>query len=64
MTPKSVSETLLERRSIRRYEYDPVPDEDMHFIFDAIRNTPTSYNAQQYSVIDITAPDLKEHSIS
>lgn len=60
MTPKSVSETLLERRSIRRYEYDPVPEEDVKFIFDAIRNTPTSYNAQQYSVIDITDPDLKE----
>ncbi len=60
MITKSVSETLLQRRSIRRYEYEPVSREDMEFVFDAIRNTPTSYNAQQYSVIDVTDPDLKQ----
>lgn len=60
MTPKSVSETLLQRRSIRRYEYEQVAREDMQFIFDAIRNTPTSYNAQQYSVIDVTDPEIKQ----
>lgn len=59
MNTKSVAETLLERRSIRRYEYTPVTDEQMQFIYDAIRNTPTSYNAQQYSVIDVTDHDLK-----
>lgn len=59
MTEKSVSETLLQRRSIRRYEYEQVAPEDMQFIFEAIRNTPTSYNAQQYSVIDVTDPELK-----
>lgn len=32
----------------------------MQFIFEAIRNTPTSYNAQQYSVIDITDATLKQ----
>ncbi len=56
---KSVQETLLERRSIRRYEYDPVTDEQMDFIYEAIRNTPTSYNGQQFSVIDITDQELK-----
>lgn len=56
---KSVKEALLERRSIRRYEREPVTQEQMDFIYDAIRNTPTSYNGQQYSVIDITDQDLK-----
>ena len=57
---KSVTDTLLERRSIRRYEYDPVTDAQMHLIHEAIRNTPTSYNGQQFSVIDITDNAVKE----
>ena len=56
---KSVTQTLLERRSVRRYDYDPVSDEDMNLIYEAIRNTPTSYNGQQFSVIDVTDPDTK-----
>ena len=57
---KSVKESLLERASVRRYEYDAIPEEKMQFIFDAIRNTPTSYNGQQFSVIDISDSELKE----
>lgn len=57
---KSVKDTLLERRSIRRYEYDDVKPEDMALIYDAIRNTPTSYNGQQFSVIDVADKALKE----
>lgn len=51
---KSVKNTLLERRSIRRYEREDVSADDMNLIYDAIRNTPTSYNGQQFSVIDVT----------
>lgn len=57
---KTVKQTLLERRSIRRYEREAVSDEQMDFIYEAIRNTPTSYNGQQFSVIDITDQQLKE----
>lgn len=57
---KDVKDTLLERVSIRRYEREPIPAETMEFIYDAIRNTPTSYNGQQYSVIDIDDQQLKE----
>ncbi len=57
---KSVAETLLERRSIRRYQREPIPEDDLHFIREAIRNTPTSYNGQQYSVIEIDDQPLKE----
>ncbi|MDE6099105.1 MAG: nitroreductase family protein [Muribaculaceae bacterium] len=56
---KSIEQTLLERRSVRRYEYDPIPEGDMDFIYAAIRNTPTSYNGQQFSVIDVTDNDVK-----
>lgn len=57
---KSVKESLLDRTSIRRYEREAISNDDMQFIYDAIRNTPTSYNGQQFSVIDIDDQQLKE----
>lgn len=57
---KSVQHTLLDRRSIRRYEREPVTADQMSIIYEAIRNTPTSYNGQQFSVIDIADQPLKE----
>ena len=57
---KSVKDTLLQRRSIRRYEREDISAADMQLIYDAIRNTPTSYNGQQFSVIDVTDQALKE----
>lgn len=57
---KTVKEALLQRTSVRRYEREPIPQADMDFIYEAIRNTPTSYNGQQYSVIDISDQALKE----
>lgn len=57
---KTVEQTLLERRSIRRNTRDAIAREDLDFIFEAIRNTPTSYNGEQFSVIDIDDPGLKE----
>ena len=57
---KEIKETLLERRSIRRYERESISDDDLNFIYKAIQNTPTSYNGQQFSVIDISDQTLKE----
>lgn len=57
---KDIKATLLERRSIRRYERESIPDETMEFIYDAICNTPTSYNGQQFSVIDVYDQPMKE----
>lgn len=57
---KSVKESLLERTSIRRYEREAIPAETMEFIRQAVRNTPTSYNGQQFSVIEIDDQPLKE----
>lgn len=56
---KTVKDTLLQRRSIRRYEREPIPQETMNLIYEAIRNTPTSYNGQQFSVIDVTDQEMK-----
>ncbi len=57
---KTVKNTLTERRSIRRYEREPIPPEALELIYEAIRNTPTSYNGQQFSVIDVSDQAIKE----
>lgn len=57
---KDVKESLLRRTSVRRYEREAIPQETMDFIYEAVRNTPTSYNGQQFSVIDISDQALKE----
>lgn len=57
---KTVSRSLLERRSIRRYEREAIPEADLEFIRAAIRNTPTSYNGQQFSVIEVSDQEMKE----
>lgn len=56
----SVKDSLLERTSVRRYEREAIPQETMELIYNAVRNTPTSYNGQQFSVIDISDQALKE----
>lgn len=57
---KDVKESLLQRTSVRRYEREVIPEETMEFIYRAVANTPTSYNGQQFSVIDISDQALKE----
>lgn len=57
---KDVKTSLLGRTSVRRYEREQIPQETMDFIYKAVENTPTSYNGQQFSVIDISDQQLKE----
>ena len=57
---KTVKESLLERTSVRRYEREAIPAETMEFIRKAVENTPTSYNGQQFVVIEIDDQPLKE----
>lgn len=57
---ESVKDSLLLRTSVRRYEREAIPQETMDFIYKAVENTPTSYNGQQFSVIDIDDQELKE----
>ena len=56
---KSVKDTLLERRSTRRYERQHISQSNLNLIYAAIRNTPTSYNGQQFSVIDVVDQEIK-----
>lgn len=57
---KSVKDSLLQRSSVRRYEREALSPEQLQFIYDAIRNTPTSYNGQQFSVVDVDDQPTKE----
>ncbi len=56
---KTVDDVLLNRRSVRRYERRPIEPEKLEFIYKAIRNTATSYNGQQFSVVAVTDPEIK-----
>lgn len=57
---KSVKEALLERRSVRRYQREAIRPEQLELVYEAIRNTPTSYNGQQFSVIAVSDQRVKE----
>lgn len=57
---KSVTEILSRRVTCRRYQRQPLTDSQRDDIFAAIRNTPTSFNAQNYSVIYIDDQEKKE----
>ncbi len=57
---KSVKDTILDRVSCRRYEREALTPEQVEFIYQSIANTPTSYNGQQFSVIDVDDQKLKE----
>ena len=57
---KTIEETLLNRTSVRRYEYDKIPSETLDFIYRAIANTPTSYNGQQFSVCLLYTSDAAD----
>lgn len=57
---KSVKQTLEQRVSCRRYERQSLTDEQRENIYAAIQNTPTSYNGQNYTVIDIDDQPTKE----
>lgn len=56
----NIKEFFEKRTSVRRYEREPISEEAMSTIYAAIQNTPTSYNGQQFSVIDVTDQELKE----
>ena len=57
---ENIKEFFEQRTSVRRYEREPIAQDKLDVIYAAIRNTPTSYNGQQFTVIDITDQELKE----
>lgn len=52
-------ETILKRRSIRRYKREPIPEEDLKKILECGRQAPSAGNRQPWHFIVTRDPDLK-----
>ena len=67
MSEDSVFEVMKNRRSVRKYKPDPVPQEDVNKIIDAARMAATSGNQQPWKFLVIQDRDridaLKEFCI-
>lgn len=56
---KTIEDILINRKSVRRYERQAIEPEKLEFIYNAIRNSATSYNGQQFSVVAVTDQEIK-----
>ncbi len=55
-----IHEIIKKRRSVRSFRDDPVPDESLQKIYDAIRFAPSAHNAQDYKFIFVEDKEKKE----
>lgn len=58
--PLSMVDIILSRRSIRRYEQQPIPKETMKLILETGRMAPSAANRQPWHFIVVTNQELKE----
>ena len=54
-----VMEAIKERRSIRKYKPDPVPEEALQKVLEAVRWSPSWANTQCWEVIVVRDPNMK-----
>jgi nitroreductase len=47
-------QTMWNRRSVRKYKPDPIPEEDLKLILEAARRAPTGANRQNWRLIVVT----------
>jgi len=52
-------QTMWQRRSIRKYKPDPLPEADLSLILDAARRAPTGGNRQNWRMIVIQDPEMR-----
>ncbi len=52
-------ETILTRRSIRRYRPDPIPDEQLKIILEAGRQAPSAANRQPWHIVVVGDAETK-----
>ena len=55
-----VAQAIRERRSIRRYRSDPVPEEKLNKILEAARLAPSAHNAQDWKFIVVRNAEIRE----
>jgi len=51
--------TILQRRSIRQYRPEPIPDEDLERILEACRRAPSASNRQPWHFVIVGDPEQK-----
>jgi len=56
----SLLELVKNRRSIRKFRTDPVPDEHVDKIIEVARQAPSGYNTQPWEFIVVKKKELKE----
>ena len=56
----SVREAAEQRRSIREYQPEPVPREDLDRILAVVRLAPSAFNLQPWRFVVVETPELKE----
>jgi nitroreductase len=66
MTAPSATATLLDvreaaerRRSIRAFEQQPIPADDLDAILDTVRLAPSAFNVQPWRFVVVQTPELK-----
>ncbi len=57
----SVLEVIRERRSVRRYRPDPIPEESLLRVMEAARFSPSGKNLQPWRFILVKDSSLKQH---
>jgi len=53
-------QTILSRRSVRRYKADEIPREDLRMILEAGRQAPSAGNRQPWHFVVVKEPRLKQ----
>lgn len=53
-------QALLNRRVIRKYKSDPISEQTMALLLSAAQSAPTKSNLQQYSIVIIRDPDVRD----
>ena len=55
----NVRDAALQRRSIRAFEPQPIPREDLEGILDVVRLAPSAFNVQPWRFVIVETPELK-----
>ena len=60
MAPKEVLDFICRRRSVRRFQKKPVPDEILEVLMKAAMAAPSGNNAQPWEFVIVRDPKIKE----
>jgi nitroreductase len=63
MSSQELLRIIYNRRSVRRYERRPVPDDVLRSVLEAGRQAPSARNLQPYCFIVVRDPELKKKLI-